>query len=785
MPFGLLDYVIQFFTCTDVRQIREPEDYRSWLETLESEFPSRFHRLFAGPMWSNQDKEDQGDPHKALANVPCGNLVTHWKKSKEHTDFSATTDIQVSALNQLKAKDRRFWIKIDGTDIKTAIMESVKGVWNGDVDLGDGKLQELRKGYDECVADVRKFELSTTEMTANKLQNILNDDVAFLMNGLEKARTTYHEKFLQKVPNQTLKELNWEIVEFNTLLQQNQMLQSRIDDICLEDDEVKYEGTSKSIPHLATELTSYLSDSFRKKRTAASHVLVTMLSDEKRSKKPYALPVRYIPYNSLKDQYIRDFNKDLKEKMVERGLKVIGTVTDGEFCSLRSQGETRPLHLWQLIHDAKEAARKLSKKSLLDMLVQVDVDIYGSSIVNRPNPVIPNQLIQKLHELRTVNGLSLEDAVTNIRGSLVPDGYTPYPFKKDTEESLLDMLRSIVATCIFRDAISYWKARDVNFSLYIYIPEVDPITNDVRHDRSDHNHLFRRAVKSIRDGNDQSLDFESFDEVLLDPGSGLTHAALVGLRKQSLVDAERLASKFVVRSLLAKGYNREAKHVKLLVNWHEASDGRGLTQLQRCKYNYQMLNYLLDEWLPWHRQTYDFSTIDINRPTTNVRGFSRETLVEITTNIESQEYRRRENNIIGYAEHPRAGGTDDLETLFSIAHRRLGNTFTLKDWCNYWPKLVREFAKRMDDTLPFYYWTLNERYRDEELPSFDAMPHNIHVDIQDDDRHHPLRLHRLKLNRREDASIFAPGRAFLPSRNRATIRQRLHRHEVDLPPIPE
>ena len=77
------------------------------------------------------------------------------------------------------------------------------------------------------------------------------------------------------------------------------------------------------------------------------------------------------------------------------------------------------------------------------------------------------------------------------------------------------------------------------------------------------------------------------------------------------------------------------------------------------------------------------------RPTTNVRGFSRETLVEITTNIESQEYRRRENNIIGYAEHPRAGGTDDLETLFSIAHRRLGNTFTLKDWCNYWPKLVR------------------------------------------------------------------------------------------------
>lgn len=82
-------------------------------------------------------------------------------------------------------------------------------------------------------------------------------------------------------------------------------------------------------------------------------------------------------------------------------------------------------------------------------------------------------------------------------------------------------------------------------------------------------------------------------------------------------------------------------------------------------------------------------TFLIYRPTNTVCGFARVTLVEITTNIESQEYRRRENHIIGYPEHPRAGGTDDLETLFSIAHRRLGNNFTLKDWCNHWPNLVR------------------------------------------------------------------------------------------------
>ena len=46
-----------------------------------------------------------------------------------------------------------------------------------------------------------------------------------------------------------------------------------------------------------------------------------------------------------------------------------GTVTDGEFCSLRSRGETRALHLWQLIHDAKESVQKLSKTTLLGMLI--------------------------------------------------------------------------------------------------------------------------------------------------------------------------------------------------------------------------------------------------------------------------------------------------------------------------------------------------------------------------------------------------------------------------------
>lgn len=79
----------------------------------------------------------------------------------------------------------------------------------------------------------------------------------------------------------------------------------------------------------------------------------------------------------------------------------------------------------------------------------------------------------------------------------------------------------------------------------------------------------------------------------------------------------------------------------------------------------------------------------IFRPVDHIRGFSRETVIEVTTNIESQEMRRHENGTIGYAEHPRAGGTDDLETFFGLTHRYVGNVFTLKQFKEFWPQIVR------------------------------------------------------------------------------------------------
>ncbi len=61
------------------------------------------------------------------------------------------------------------------------------------------------------------------------------------------------------------------------------------------------------------------------------------------------------------------------------------------------------------------------------------------------------------------------------------------------------------------------------------------------------------------------------------------------------------------------GSNINANYIQRIASWHESSDGRGIPQLARCKANHEMLNFVLDEWMPWHKENRDFSKIDINR----------------------------------------------------------------------------------------------------------------------------------------------------------------------------
>ena len=49
----------------------------------------------------------------------------------------------------------------------------------------------------------------------------------------------------------------------------------------------------------------------------------------------------------------------------------IGFVTDGEFNSLRTKGAKHPLHLVQLIRDARESVSKKSEQYLLKLIVRI------------------------------------------------------------------------------------------------------------------------------------------------------------------------------------------------------------------------------------------------------------------------------------------------------------------------------------------------------------------------------------------------------------------------------
>lgn len=53
-----------------------------------------------------------------------------------------------------------------------------------------------------------------------------------------------------------------------------------------------------------------------------------------------------------------------------------GMVTDGEFNSLRTQGETRPVHIWQLIHEARESVSRQKERTLLKFLKRLEVFMF-------------------------------------------------------------------------------------------------------------------------------------------------------------------------------------------------------------------------------------------------------------------------------------------------------------------------------------------------------------------------------------------------------------------------
>ncbi len=222
-------------------------------------------------------------------------------------------------------------------------------------------------------------------------------------------------------------------------------------------------------------------------------------------------------------------------------------------------------------------------------------------------------MINKLEELQR-EGNTFDGALTIVRNELVPPGYEPHTWKGNgRKESTVDKMRSIVLTYRFRaehQRLKEEEGRDFTYS--VYVPEVDPVTMRAKHARADHNHLLKRIAAHTRDGGHEELDLRRFEEAVKDDTTGLTLPALLGERKQSTADAEKFLSHLVADFFVRKGYQTEARYVRTIAQWHESTDGRGMSQEERSNANMAMMNMIMDEWMHWHVDNPDLSQIDVN-----------------------------------------------------------------------------------------------------------------------------------------------------------------------------
>ena len=104
-------------------------------------------------------------------------------------------------------------------------------------------------------------------------------------------------------------------------------------------------------------------------------------------------------------------------------------------------------------------------------------------------------------------------------------------------------------------------------------------------------------------------------EAAEDPDTQLTYHALVGTRKQSVLDAERLLGSGVLTFMEKKGYTLEADYVRAIHNWRRACDQRGLSDSQRSKYNKDFFDYIFEDLMPWYSRdgVNDYSLLEVNR----------------------------------------------------------------------------------------------------------------------------------------------------------------------------
>jgi len=146
---------------------------------------------------------------------------------------------------------------------------------------------------------------------------------------LKRSNDTYSEKLQSSRYNdKDLINLSWKIKELGDLNEMGRKLHSNIDVLLMKVGENHSLWVQDNVPSqlkgIRKDLVSFIKGVTRHQRTAATHILVFMISNEERRKKPYAIPVQCLPYKGLSDLKVRELSNKLIVEMKKRKMKVAG-----------------------------------------------------------------------------------------------------------------------------------------------------------------------------------------------------------------------------------------------------------------------------------------------------------------------------------------------------------------------------------------------------------------------------------------------------------------------------
>lgn len=117
--------------------------------------------------------------------------------------------------------------------------------------------------------------------------------------------------------------LGWEVDELQRLLDDCQWILRELNQLKFAD---SHENVPRRLTDLRQKMKMFVKGIVPFQHTSASHIAVYMVSDERRAKKPYAIPIQCVPYRGMNEGLGRRLVKTLVSEMHRRGMCVSGNV---------------------------------------------------------------------------------------------------------------------------------------------------------------------------------------------------------------------------------------------------------------------------------------------------------------------------------------------------------------------------------------------------------------------------------------------------------------------------